>query len=296
MHPVIILLPVAALIIGPRIWVGRVLKQHNHEDENLSGSAAVMARRWLDAHQLQRVKVELTDMSDHYDPEARSVRLSRDKHDRKSLTAITTAAHEVSHALQDAEDYAPFVWRKRLAHLAVATSQVGTLVLLAVPVAALFSRRPIPPLVIGSTLFAMLSTGLALQLASLQSELDASFQRALPMLRDDAISSSQMSDAKNILIACSLTYVASSVLSVLNIWPWLGRGGAYTVFSAESRMLALTVDATHRGSQPDECRQQTRRSQPLRLQTTPKRTAEKLIRTLGKPLVRSWLRLRMHLG
>ncbi len=267
MHPAIILVPVAAMILGPRIWVGRVLRRHNQEDENLPGNAADQARAWLDSHQLQLVKVELTDRGDHYDPEARAIRLSRDKFDRKSLTAVTTAAHEVSHALQDAEDYAPFVWRTRLAHLAMATSQVGTVVLLAVPAAALFAHRPIPPLLIGSTLLAMLSSGLVLQLASLQTELDASFKRALPMLQDGVVDSRQMTDAKNILIACSLTYVASSLVSVLNIWPWLGRGGVLSGLSVQAGSAAGAACLALRESQPG-VRRRTRKARQVTAQTS----------------------------
>ncbi|MEN8179592.1 MAG: zinc metallopeptidase [Pseudomonadota bacterium] len=296
MHPAVILIPVAAVILGPRIWVARVLKQHNHEDESLSDSAADLARAWLDAHQLQLVKVEITDLGDHYDPKAKAVRLTRDKFDRKSLTAVTTAAHEVSHALQDAADYAPFVWRTRLASLAQASGQVGTVILLSVPAAALFFRRPIPPVLIGATLFGMLGTGLALQLTALQSELDASFKRALPMLQDGAINTSRVQDAKKILIACSLTYVASSILSVLNIWPWLGAGGALRAHSLQPGMTAFAAYPQRSGIQHDVGREQT---QEVRLEGYKSRstgTADKLIRSVGKPLIRTWFRLKGYLG
>lgn len=289
MHPAVILIPVAVLVLGPRIWVGRVLKQHNHEDEGLPESAADLARTWLDSHQLQLVKVEITDMGDHYDPEAKSVRLTRDKFERKSLTAVTTAAHEVSHALQDAAEYTPFVWRKRLAKLALATGQIGAVVLLAVPATAMFSRRPIPPVMIGATLILMLGTGLALQLASLQSELDASFKRALPLLQDGVISGRQIQDARKILIACSLTYVASSLLSVLNIWPWLGRRSALSVRLVQPALLSVAPS-------PQQIITQPGLPQRLIRKTSSTGTTDKIIRKIGKPVIRTWFRLKMYLG
>lgn len=289
MHPAVLLIPVAALILGPRLWVGYVLKQNNRDDEGLPATAADLARIWLDSHQLQSVQVEVTDIGDHYDPETKSVCLTRDKFDRKSLTAVTTAAHEVSHALQDATGYGPFVWRTELAKLAAVTGQVGTIILLAVPAVSLLGRRPLPPMLVGSTLFVMLGTGLILQWVSLASELDASFKRALPLLQAGVISKAQVKDARMILIACSLTYVASSLLSVLHIWPWLGRGGLHVPLAAP----VLGPMGSERIERSRIMRQQAPRSGRGR-RTANKGLAARLVRRIGKPLIRTWLQLKMQ--
>ncbi len=294
MHPILILLPAAALVLGPKLWVNRVLKQHAQKEE-FPDTAAELARRWLDSNHLQAVGIEITDQGDHYDPESKTVRLSRDRYAGKTLTAITTVAHEVSHALQDAADYAPFVWRNRLGQLSMAVGQVGTILLVSVPVAALLTRRPIPPVMVGSTLVLMLGTGLAAQLTALYSELDASFKRALPLLQTGYIRGAQVDDAKQILLACSLTYVASSLLSVLHFWPWLGRSGRLyaplhqTDFTASGRLR--------------ENRLLQIKGQPRQRATSEKRIArhpagdpEGWVRRYGKPLIRSWLRLAKALG
>jgi Zn-dependent membrane protease YugP len=225
MHPVVILVPAAVLIFGPRLWVSHVLNHYNKKDCDFPLNASELARELLDRHGLQAVKVEITDRGDHYDPVDRSVRIARDKQGRKTLTAVTTAAHEVSHALQHADDYGPFLWRTRLAKLAQVTGEVGSGLLFAVPAAALLSRNPVPPTIIGVAALSILGTGVAAQLAALPSELDASFNRALPMLRRGYINAAQSDQAHRILLACSLTYVASSMAAILNIWPWIG--GAY---------------------------------------------------------------------
>jgi len=224
MHPVLILIPAAALIFGPRLWVRHVLKQHSREDGNFPTTGGELARELLDRYHLGMVKVEPTDVSDHYDPEAKAVRLTRDKFERKSLASVATAAHEVSHALQDASGYLPFVWRSHLVKVAQATGQLGSIVLVAVPATALLTSRALPPVIVGMAVFSMLGTGLAVQLATVPTEFNASFGRALPMLRDGYISGKQEKNAKKILFACSLTYVASSLVAFLNFWPWLGRG------------------------------------------------------------------------
>ena len=166
-HPVLIVIPAAALIFGPRLWVRQVMNQHNRRDGEVPMTAGELARQLLDHQQLYAVKVECTDIGDHYDHRDKTVRLNRAKIDRKTLTAVTTAAHEVAHALQDASGYGPFVWRIRLARAAQVTVEVGSLLLLAVPVTALVTRRPVPPVVVGSAAVSVLGAGVATQLAAL---------------------------------------------------------------------------------------------------------------------------------
>ncbi len=221
MHPLMVLIPVAALLLGPRIWVRQVLKQHNRKEEQGFLSGGELAKELLEYHQLREVKVESSDIGDHYDPKAKAVRLTRDKIERKTLTAMTTAAHEVAHAIQDATNYGPFVWRMRLVTLAQTTGQVGSVILIAVPAVTMFAHQRVPPVVIGAAALAILGTGMAAQLAALPTELDASFGRAMPLLKNGYITERQARDARKILVASSLTYIASSLLAVLNIWPLL---------------------------------------------------------------------------
>jgi Zn-dependent membrane protease YugP len=287
MHPVLILIPIAGLALGPSWWAKRVLKQHN-QSEAFSLDASQLARIWLDRNRLEAVGVEITDLGDHYDPETRMVRLTRDKHARKTLTAVTTAAHEVAHALQDFEGYAPFVWRNRLARFAALTGQVGTVILMSVPAATLLGRRPLPPLLLGSTLWVMLGSGMLAQFSALMSELDASFGRALPLVQDVAVSEVQLAQARRILLACSLTYAASSLLSVLHFWPWLGprrllppRQQAGLVDTCLTPALRTSPGSPVRGfpgKRPTQRRLRQRQGQGL-------------VRTLGKPMIRAWFRV-----
>ena len=292
MHPAMILIPAAALIFGPRLWVSHVLKKHSHDDDTLSTTGGDLARELLDRNQLPMVKVEPTDIGDHYDPAAKAVRLTRDKFECKSLTAVTTAAHEVSHALQDASGYIPFIWRSRLVKVAQITGNIGSIVLVAVPATALLTRHTLPPVIVGVAVFSMLGTGLAVQVAAVPTELDASFGRALPMLRDGYISGKQEKDAKKILFVCSLTYVASSLVAFLNFWPWLGRGA--TVL--DPRKLPDIIG--RRPASPSGI-PVNRRGSPLPHSPTNTggaayRTgnqvgaAQELLHQIGQPLLRGW--------
>ena len=281
------------LSLAPRWWAKRVLEQHNQQEE-FALDAAQLARLWLDRNRLQAVSVEITDLGDHYDPETRTVRLSRDKHARRTLTAVTTAAHEVAHAMQDFQQYGPFVWRNQLARFAAVAGQAGTLILLSVPAAALLGRRAMPPLVLGSTVWVMLGSGMLAQFTALISELDASFKRALPLVQEVVVTDVQHVRARRILLACSLTYAASSLLSVLHFWPWLGVRGL------PPRQRIGLVNFKGKGDYRLPVKS------PLQGRAIARSAAERphrqvimhgLLRTVGKPLIRAWLRLtRMPLG
>lgn len=284
MHPVVVLIPVAALILGPRLWVRRVLDRHNLRDENFPLEAQQLARELLDRAGLAAVSVEGTDIGDHYDPATKTVRLARDKYGRKTLTALTTAAHEVAHALQDADAYLPFVWRQGLGRVAQVTGELGSVVLISVPAAALLTRTSVPPAVIGGTALAMFGTGIAAQLAAVPTELDASFGRALPLLRDGQFDAGQAKVARKILFACSLTYLASSFASIVNIWPWIGRRPVSPPRAipllASAQVAGVTLQSPRPGVVAAESPRPRRRRNGL---------PERLVRKFAKPLIRSWL-------
>lgn len=267
------------------------MRQHNRKDEDLGVTAAELARELLDWHDLQSVKVEMTDLGDHYDPGKRAVRINRDKFDRKSLTAIATAAHEVSHALQHAAGYGPFVWRRHIAKAAQITGEAGLVILLSVPVTSMTGRKALPPAAIGATVMAMLGTGIAAQMVAIPAELDASFGRALPLLRDGYIDDEQARKVRKILAAASLTYISSSLVSVLNIWPWLGHRPA-----VHGLLPAANPGDLQPGSATGKQRTSAPRS-PVRTRNTqsvrhrPENSRAMLLRRYGKPVIRTWLRL-----
>ena len=223
MHPVLLILPAVALLLGPRLWVESVRRRHDNAEIEGAKAGGELARELLDSHGLDGVQVDRTDIGDHYDPKRKAVRLSRDNYERRSVAALAAAAHEVGHALQDASGFAPFQWRADLVRVARGTAGIGSVLLVATPVAALLTRNRLPPMVIGSVAFAVIGTGVAAQLAALPTEWDASFRRALPMLEAGYLDERQMGDARQMLLACSLTYVAASLASALQLWPWLPR-------------------------------------------------------------------------
>lgn len=222
MHFLILLILLVLLIYAPQWWVQRVLNHYNREDEDYPGTGSELARHLLDRFDLDSVKVEIADgTGDHYDPINKSVRLTADKFEGRSLTAITTAAHEVGHAIQHAMDYTPFLWRMRLARIATIAEKIGSFLLFAVPLLTLITRTPAAGLIMFLAAIATIGTSILLQLLTLPVEWDASFGRALPILKSGYIDKAQIQPARRILRACALTYFASSLAGLLNFWRWM---------------------------------------------------------------------------
>ena len=100
----IILIAIGALILfGPNLWVSHVLKKyHRNPESNFPGTGCELARHLLDRFDLQDANVVVTAAGGHHNPHDRSVALTQDTYDGKTLAAIVIAAHECGHAIQHA--------------------------------------------------------------------------------------------------------------------------------------------------------------------------------------------------
>ena len=219
---VIVIVVFLALLFGPAIWVRRVLERYSLPADRYPGTGRQLARQLLDAHGLGAVAVEATDQGDHYDPEAKAVRLTPDKYDGRSLTAITVAAHEVGHAVQDHVDYAPLRVRTRLVKATRRVEKIGAAILVVSPFLGAITRVPSIGLVTLAAGLLTLGTAALVHFVTLPTEIDASFGRALPMLeRHKILKAVDRPHARKLLTAAALTYVASALMSLLNIARWL---------------------------------------------------------------------------
>lgn len=101
----LLLLAPIALALGVQALLKGVFRRYRAVPNHTGATGAEVARALLDAHGLQDVKLELAPgfLTDHYDGEARTLRLSEVVAQERSVAALGIAAHEVSHAYQDAE-------------------------------------------------------------------------------------------------------------------------------------------------------------------------------------------------
>jgi hypothetical protein len=218
----ILLALILCLAVLPQTWIRRVIARHAHERHDFPGTGAEFARHVLDGMKLNHVKVERTDLGDHYDPQDKAVRLLPQHYDKKSLAAVVIAAHEVGHAMQDATGYGPLHARTRLAKQAMRMERVGAIVMLAAPLLLILVKNPailIVELFVG---LLILATGIVIHAVTLPTEFDASFRRALPLLKaGNYIADEDMASARQLLRAAAFTYVAAAAMSLLDVARWL---------------------------------------------------------------------------
>ncbi len=122
-----------AIFVLPNLWAKWVLKRHTRGRDDYPGTGAELAEHLIRRMGVEGVRVERTEQGDHYDPEARCVRLMPDHYDGRSLTAVTVAAHEVGHAIQHHEGYAPLLARSRLVRVAQKAEKLGAILMMAAP-------------------------------------------------------------------------------------------------------------------------------------------------------------------
>ena len=220
---------IAVLLIGvllvalPQLWIHRTIERHAGERPDLGGTGAEFARYALDGMRLHHVKVEVTEQGDHYDPEARAVRLQPRFFSGRSVSAIAIAAHEVGHAMQHAVDLPMFRRRLTVARQAHVFGMIAQACIWSAPILLLFhkSAAALALNIIGFGGMAVIS--FVHQVATLPVEFDASFNRALPLLRDGRfLKAGDLAAARHLLKAAAYTYVAALARSVLSI-PGLGR-------------------------------------------------------------------------
>jgi hypothetical protein len=211
---------VLAVVFGPSLWVRYVMRRYQAPDDRYPGTGADLVRHLAKRHGLSGLRVERTESGDHYDPQEGVVRLSPANHDGRSLTAVTVAAHEFGHALQDHHGFRPLRLRTRLVQSTRHLERLGAVLLMASPFLGLVTRAPGAGLLVFLGGLLSLGASTLVHLVTLPTELDASFRRALPILNDGYIEPGDRPHARRILTAAALTYVAASLMSLLNVARW----------------------------------------------------------------------------
>lgn len=180
-----------------------------NNEKGLTGSE--VARRLLDKHGLQDIKVVETsgNLTDHYDPKGRVIRLSTGIFGKNTVAAVAVACHECGHAIQDKEGYTFLRIRSSMVPVVKLCSYAGYIAIL---LGALFSALGI----IWAGIIAEVII-LVFQLVTLPVEFDAS-RRALKEVREEQfLTNKEYSGGKMMLTAAALTYVASVAAAVLQI-------------------------------------------------------------------------------
>ena len=222
MHIILLVLLIGTLVIGPQWWARRTMQKYQRNLDTIPGTGGELAEHLLKQFKLDGVKVELTQQGDHYDPVSQTVRLSPLNFNGRSLTAIAVAAHEVGHAMQHAANETGFNLRTRLAVFAFWSQRAGSATMLAIPLIAGILRLPSAGILMAAAGLISMLTATLVHLVTLPVEWDASFGKALPVLKQgNYITKREEKIVRKILKAAALTYVAGSLASLLNLWRWI---------------------------------------------------------------------------
>lgn len=177
---------------------------------SMSGAAA--ARRILDAAGLQDVSIEQVpgQLSDHYDPREKVLRLSPEVYQGHTMASVGIAAHEAGHALQDAHRYAPLVVRNAAVPVANFGSGFSMLLfMVGLMVPALNFLLPVAIALFGAVVF--------FQLVNLPVEFNASSRAKEQLAMLGIVRATEMDTVRGVLNAAAWTYVAATLQSVLTL-------------------------------------------------------------------------------
>jgi len=215
--------PLYFLFVGPAmllaLWaqfrVRSAYAQAQQQPAPLSGAAA--ARHILDQAGLQNVSIEMVpgQMTDHYDPREKVLRLSSEVYQSRKLAAVGIAAHESGHALQDAKNYAPLAIRNAVVPAAGFGTNISFLLFF---LGIIFS---LPGLIwAGIILF---STFVFFQVVNLPVEFDASARAKQELVALAIVPQQDMPYVNSVLNAAALTYVAATLQAVLTLLYYIVR-------------------------------------------------------------------------
>jgi len=198
------------------------MNRYSSQLPEISGTGGELAKHLIERFSLKGVEVEITELGDHYDPIEKKVRLVREHYESKSLTAISIAAHEIGHAIQDQQGDKRLVTRTKMIPIANMVARWSVAIISLSPIIGIITRHPMPFSVL---LFLGLSGFVArmmIHAVTLPIEFDASFSKALPILREGNYISQPSEKAVNrILNAAALTYVSAALADILNLGRWL---------------------------------------------------------------------------
>ena len=207
----LLLIPAVILALYAQAKVRGTYAKFSKIPSSRGYSGAQLARYILDDYRMTNVQNEPIpgNLSDHYDPRSKKLRLSQGVYQSNSVAALGIVAHEVGHAIQDANAYAPLKLRNSI----VPAANFGSGLAFPLFFVGLLANFPFL-MDIGIIFFAL---AVAFSVITLPVEFNAS-RRAIRILSDGKyLTEKEVPLAKKVLSAAALTYVAATAMAVLNL-------------------------------------------------------------------------------
>ena len=211
--PTMILIIIGMIISGfASMYVQSTYSKYSKVKSKRGYTASDVCREILNAAQLKNVRLEgiRGNLTDHYNAQDKVLRLSDTTRNSTSVAAIGVAAHEAGHAMQDRDNYGPLRLRAAL----VPVTNFGQTAAFPILFLGFFMGYQQTLINIGILLF---SLTLLFQLVTLPVEFDAS-KRAIRILEEQGLlTNEELPQAKKVLNAAALTYIAAAIASFLSV-------------------------------------------------------------------------------
>jgi len=221
----IFLIVLLSISILPVIWINYVFKKNDEILPNMPFNGIEFGNQLIKELELKDVCLEKTLIGDHYDLDQRKVKVGEDRLRKKSLTSISIICHEIGHAIQHAENYTPLITRTKLVKNTLWINKIAFAVIyIGLPI--IFATGYLPLIKVCILLILLsLFVGVVIHLVTLEVELDASFNKAMPIIKKK-IPAVYHDSCRSILRAAAFTYVVGvfkNLISLRMIWIVLSR-------------------------------------------------------------------------
>ena len=205
------------ILFLPNLWVNYILKKNNEILPDMPFTGKELGNKILKELNITNVTIHSIKQLDHYNPIEKKVHISENKIDKKSITSISVVVHEIGHAIQDKENYKPLILRQKLVEKTMIFQRLGSfLLIIGLPSIFAFTKSPLITFIAAILIMGCLSTNVLIHLITLPVEFDASFKRALPILKK-YVPNENMKQCKSVLRAAAFTYLAQSIISIFRL-------------------------------------------------------------------------------
>lgn len=222
----VVMLVGLALAFLPQMILQGVYRTYSQVNSQRGMTGAEVARKILNDNGLSDVTVEMTpgQLSDHYDPSAKAVRLSEDHYYGSSVAGVAVAAHEVGHALQHAHGYYPVVLRSAMVPAVNLGSNLGP-ILLMISLGMGATSQAMPDWAFGLAILGVVMFGAAVlfHMVTLPVEFNASARANTILSNSNYLMPDEMPGAKKVLAAAAFTYVAAALYALIQLLYYVWR-------------------------------------------------------------------------
>ncbi|HRZ86607.1 MAG TPA: zinc metallopeptidase [bacterium] len=208
----LLLIPAMLFAVYAQFKVKSTYARYGNVNARSGMTGAEAARKILDANRASEVEIEQIEgtLTDHYDPRSKVLRLSADVYNGTSLAAIGVAAHEAGHAMQDAQEYLPLKMRNGFL---LPVANIGSIA--AWPLFLLGLLFSIPMLMDLGIIF--FTAAVVFQVMNLPVEYNASGRAIALLTSTGVVTAEESKDAKKVLNAAGLTYLAAAAMALLQL-------------------------------------------------------------------------------